>query len=111
MLPKTRDPVTRDMLAYCRLIIREALRHGGNTWQDYDRAFHRQAAIDNQLSQPPIISVEVSEPVPCRSSSWVCNDTLSANKSRISTNSPDWIRCTRRIPKREEYAGGVTEFL
>ncbi len=49
MAVRTRDPTTRDMLAYCRLIIREALRHGGNTWQDYDRAFRRQAAIDSTL--------------------------------------------------------------
>ncbi len=49
MAVRTRDPATRDMLAYCRLIIREALRHGGNTWQDYDRAFRRQAAIDTAL--------------------------------------------------------------
>ena len=45
----TSDPRTRDMLAYCRLIIREALRHGGNGWQEYDRTFRRQAAIDPHL--------------------------------------------------------------
>ena len=46
---RTRDPQTRDMLAYCRLVIREALRHCGNGWQEYDRSFRRQAAIDNTL--------------------------------------------------------------
>ena len=40
---------TMDMLAYCRLIIREALRHGGIGWQEYDRTFRRQAAIDPHL--------------------------------------------------------------
>ena len=39
---RTQDPQTRDMLAYGRLIIREALRHGGNGWQEYDRSFRRQ---------------------------------------------------------------------
>lgn len=29
-----------------RLIIREALRHGGDGWQEYDRSFRSQAAID-----------------------------------------------------------------
>ncbi len=43
------DPLTRDLLAYCRLIIREALRHGGNGWLEYDRSFRRQAAIDPTL--------------------------------------------------------------
>ena len=37
------------MLAYCRLIIREALRHGGSGWQEYDRTFWCQVAIDPHL--------------------------------------------------------------
>ena len=37
------------MLAYCRLIIREALRHGGTGWQEYDRVFRQQLAIDQTL--------------------------------------------------------------
>ena len=32
----TPDPQTREMLAYCRLIFREALRHWGNGWLEYD---------------------------------------------------------------------------
>ena len=43
------DPNIRDMLAYARLIIREALRHGGSGWLDYDRVFRQQAAIDHSL--------------------------------------------------------------
>jgi len=34
----TADPTTRDQLAYARLIIREAQRHGGKGWLDYDRS-------------------------------------------------------------------------
>ena len=34
---RTTDLTTRDMLAYCRLVVREGLRHGGQGWQDYDR--------------------------------------------------------------------------
>lgn len=45
----TSDPSTRDQLAYARLIIREALRHGGAGWLDYDRAFRQQAAVDSSL--------------------------------------------------------------
>ena len=45
----TSDPTTRDQLAYARLIIREALRHGGAGWMDYDRAFRQQAAADPSL--------------------------------------------------------------
>ncbi len=43
------DPLTRDLLAYYRLMIREALRHGGNGWQEYDRSFRRQPAINGTL--------------------------------------------------------------
>ena len=40
------DPFTRDMLAYARLILREAMCHGGSGWLDYDRAARQQRAID-----------------------------------------------------------------
>ena len=49
MAIRTNDPSTRDQLAYARLIIREALRHGGVGWLDYDRAFRQQAAADPSL--------------------------------------------------------------
>ena len=37
------------MLAYSRLVIREALHHGDNGWQEYDQSFLRQVAIDSSL--------------------------------------------------------------
>ena len=46
---RTQDSFTRDMLTYCRLVIREALMHGGQGWQEYDRNFRSQAAIDRSL--------------------------------------------------------------
>ena len=49
MAIQTSDPRTQDQLAYARLIIREALRHGGAGWLDYDRAFRQQAAADRAL--------------------------------------------------------------
>ena len=42
----TSDQQTRDQLAYARLIIREAQRHGGNGWLDFDWAFRQQLAAD-----------------------------------------------------------------
>ena len=45
----TSDPSTRDQLAYARLVIKEALRHGGQGWLDYDRAFRQQAAAEPSL--------------------------------------------------------------
>ena len=44
------DPVVRDRLTYARLIIREALRHGGRGWLDYDRLFRQQAALDSSIA-------------------------------------------------------------
>lgn len=46
---RTPDPLTRQMLAYSRLIIRESLRHGGAGWLEYDRVFRRQLSIDPTL--------------------------------------------------------------
>ena len=46
---RTSDPAARDMLAYGRLIAREALRHGGRGWQEYDRTFRRQRELDPTL--------------------------------------------------------------
>ena len=42
----TDDMTTRHQLAYARLLIREAQRHGGLGWLDYDRAFRQQLAAD-----------------------------------------------------------------
>lgn len=47
---RSEDQATRDMLAYGRLIIREAQRHGGQGWLDYDRVFRQQAALDPNLA-------------------------------------------------------------
>ena len=44
---------TRDQLAYARLLIKEAQRHGGLGWLDYDRAFRQQAATDPYLAFKP----------------------------------------------------------
>ena len=49
MAVRTSDQATRDRLVYSRLIVREALRHGGRGWLDYDRLFCQQAALDSSL--------------------------------------------------------------
>ena len=41
------ETMTRNLLAYARLVVRESQRHGGIGWMDYDRVFRQQAAIDN----------------------------------------------------------------
>ena len=43
---RTSDPTTVQMLAYGRLLIREAQQHQGHGWMEYDRVFRQQAAID-----------------------------------------------------------------
>ena len=50
MAVRTTDSGTRDQLAYARLLIKEAQRHGGQGWLDYDRAFRQQAATDPTIS-------------------------------------------------------------
>lgn len=45
----TTDLVTRDRLTYAVLLLREAMRHGGQGWLEYDRLFRQQAALDANL--------------------------------------------------------------
>ena len=46
MAVATDDPRTREMLTYARLVIREALRTGGDGWGAYDRLFREHMALD-----------------------------------------------------------------
>ena len=41
---QTEDAMTRDMLTYARLVIREAQCHGGPGWLEYDKWFRQQQA-------------------------------------------------------------------
>uniref|UniRef100_A0A1X7TZ31 Uncharacterized protein n=1 Tax=Amphimedon queenslandica TaxID=400682 RepID=A0A1X7TZ31_AMPQE len=43
---RCQDPFARDMLSYARLILGEAMCHGGTGWLEYDRATRQQRAID-----------------------------------------------------------------
>ncbi len=45
----TSDPLTRDQLAYARLIIRQAQSQGGLSFLDYDRAFRQQLGTDPSM--------------------------------------------------------------
>ena len=42
----TPDIHTRNLLTYGRLVIREAQRHGGPGWLEYDKIFRQHAALD-----------------------------------------------------------------
>ena len=44
------DEASRNLLTYCWLLIREALRHSGEGWREYDRLFRSQAAINPLVS-------------------------------------------------------------
>ncbi|XP_064388121.1 proline-rich protein 36-like isoform X3 [Halichondria panicea] len=48
VIPTTDQP-TKDKLAYARLMILEASRHGHLGWLDYDRSFRQQAAVKYRL--------------------------------------------------------------
>ena len=65
---RTSDPLTRDMLAYSRLLIREALSHGGSGWLEYDRIFRRQVSIAPDLHWNTLLpSLQASTIISCRS--------------------------------------------
>ena len=46
---RANDQGVRDMLAYAHLMVREAQRHGGSGWLDYDWGFRQQAALEPSL--------------------------------------------------------------
>jgi len=46
----TSDPITRDQLAYARLIIKQASSQGGLAWMDYNKAFRQQLAKDRSCN-------------------------------------------------------------
>ena len=46
---RANDQGVWDMLAYARLVIREAQRYGASGWLDYDHVFRQQAALDPSL--------------------------------------------------------------
>ena len=43
------DPDIRNILAYGRIVLNLAQRHGGQGWLEYDRAFRQQAAADHSI--------------------------------------------------------------
>ena len=45
----TSDRAIRNRIVYAILLVREAMRHGGHGWLEYDRLFRQQAAIDPEL--------------------------------------------------------------
>ena len=49
MAISTSDPLTRDQLAYARLILGEAQSQGGSGWLHYDRAFRQLKVADPTL--------------------------------------------------------------
>ena len=42
--------MVQDRLTYARLIIRDAMRHGGRGWLDYNGLFRQQAALNPSLA-------------------------------------------------------------
>ena len=45
----TSDQVTQDRITYAMLVVREALRQGGQGWLDYDRLFRQLVALNPDL--------------------------------------------------------------
>ena len=46
---RANDQDVQDMLAYARLMVREAQRYGGSSWLYYDRVFCQNGALDPSL--------------------------------------------------------------
>ena len=69
----TPDDKTRDLLTYGRIIIREAQRHNGPGWSEYDRIFRQHAALDPSVRWNEInASLHTSTVLTYRSSPSQC---------------------------------------
>ncbi len=116
---RTSDPLTRDMLAYARLITRESLRHGNNGWLEYDRVFRRQISINPLLPWNTLEpSLQASTMLGQRSTTGTfcslcreCDHTASRCalaplqqplQQQLSTNPPPSMSWNSRPPKRAE---------
>ena len=66
---------SRDLLAYMRLIVREAQRHGGEGWRSYDALFRKFAALNPSVKWgQPLPSLYSMHFLAARSSAASCCD-------------------------------------
>ena len=85
----TTDLPTRNRLIYAQLVVREALRHGGRGWLDYDRLFRQQAALNPSIPwdtlNPGLLASTVLGQRP--------TGGTFCNIARVSTTSQLSVRC------------------
>ena len=85
-----------DLLAYMRLLIREANKHGGNGWLTYDMVFRRKRqgrnerwdVLDPSIHTAYIAGQESSNRVPCKFCNKVDHFALSCALSPILNTAP-----------------------
>ena len=93
----TPDPRTREMLAFCRLIICDTLRHGDDGWLEYDRTFWRQAAVDPFLPWHLLVPGLQAATI----LSTICREPdLSAGQCAPSVVQPPAYSCSGRVLQR-----------
>ena len=78
---RTPDPETRYLLTYARLVVREAQRHGGPGWLEYDKIFRQYAALDS--------TVEWNELNPSLHASTVMTYRVLAPANAVVCHEPD----------------------
>ena len=105
------DELTQQMLSYSRLVLREALCHGGSEWLEYDRVFHCQMSINSMLRwstlnsglQAATIIVQQSSPgtfcVLCRECAHQASQcALAPLQQQLSTRAPTMSQGISRAP-------------
>ena len=79
----TSDPVTREQLAYEKLIIRQAQSQGGLAFLDYNRAFFQKKVADPSLRwntlNPSLLASTTYSRQHCRCSSALCSEAFCKN--------------------------------
>ena len=67
---RTTDPMTRNMLTYARLVLREAARMGGRGWQAFDVIFRQNAAAASGRVDWTSLDPSLTASTFCRERDW-----------------------------------------
>ena len=105
----------QEMLAYARLIVREALRNGGDGWRSYDAMFRKLAATDPSLSWGKVLpslyaTTFLASRVTTATSCEQClegdhgtGDCALAALQKSTTTAPGATASTEPIPQRASH--------
>ena len=90
---RTPDPLTREMLAYARLIIRETQCHGRSAWVEYDHVFQQQMELDSS-QRWNVIHSRIQAATLAGQGAWPGGFARCVGSRITRHNSVRWLTCS-----------------